>query len=248
MKISVVINTYNAEEYLDEVLASVQLFDEIVVCDMHSTDNTLAIAKKHNCKIVFHEKISFVEPARNFAIQSASYEWVLIVDADEIITKDLREYLYNYIKSNNIKSGLKIPRKNYFMGKFMRSAYPDYCLRFFEKTKVDYPPLIHVPPHVDGEIAEINKKDMKLAIEHLANDSIGHILHKLNYYTDAELEKRKTSKKHQVYLSPFVWFIKYYFLKGACLDGKEGFIFSVLKSFYKFATIAKIIEKRQNSL
>ena len=92
--ISVVINTYNAALHLEKVLESVKDFDEILICDMHSSDSTLEIAKKYHCNIIFHEKISFVEPARNFAIQSAKNDWVLLLDADEVITTDLKTKLY----------------------------------------------------------------------------------------------------------------------------------------------------------
>ena len=98
-RISVVINTYNAEKHLEKVLDSVKQFDEIVICDMYSTDKTLEIARKYNCRIVYYKKEPFVEPARNFAIQSASYEWVLLVDADEVISDELRQYLYNFIQN-----------------------------------------------------------------------------------------------------------------------------------------------------
>ena len=89
-KISVVINTYNAEQHLEKVLESVKEFDEIVVCDMESTDHTLDIARKYDCKIVTFPKADHksAEPARTFAIQSASNKWVLVVDADEIITPE----------------------------------------------------------------------------------------------------------------------------------------------------------------
>ena len=72
-KISVVINTYNAEQHLSRVLGAVKDFDEIVICDMESTDSTLDIARQYGCKIVTFEKKDYtiVEPARNFAIQSA---------------------------------------------------------------------------------------------------------------------------------------------------------------------------------
>ena len=68
MKISVVIQTYNSEQFLERVLNSVKEFDEIVVCDMYSTDRTIEIARKFDCKIVYHKKTDFCEPARNFAM------------------------------------------------------------------------------------------------------------------------------------------------------------------------------------
>ena len=73
-RISAVVNTYNAEKYLDEVLAALAGFDEIVVCDMESSDRTLAIARAHGCRIVTFPKgnITIVEPARDFAIQSST--------------------------------------------------------------------------------------------------------------------------------------------------------------------------------
>ena len=82
MKISIVINTYNAERYLEKSIQSVTEFDEIVICDMESTDSTLDIARRYNCKIVTFPKgnCTVVETARNFAISHASNPWVLVLD------------------------------------------------------------------------------------------------------------------------------------------------------------------------
>ena len=93
MAISVVINTYNAAKQLERTLESVTDFDEIVVCDMESTDHTLDIARGYGCKIVTFERKDYniVEHARNFAISQASNEWVLVVDADEVVTSEMRK-------------------------------------------------------------------------------------------------------------------------------------------------------------
>ena len=105
--ISVVINTYNAEEHLREVLDAVKGFDEIVVCDMESTDSTTDIARRYGCKIVTFPKAGHksAEPARTFAIQSASSEWVLVVDADEIIPM---HYVNIYMTGLPIKTVRKV--------------------------------------------------------------------------------------------------------------------------------------------
>jgi len=68
MTISVVIHTYNSEKYLEECLESVKSVEEIVICDMHSTDRTIEIAQKYGAKIVYHENLGFADPARNFAL------------------------------------------------------------------------------------------------------------------------------------------------------------------------------------
>jgi len=109
-KISVVINTYNAEQHLKEVLESVKEFDEILICDMESTDRTLDIARQYGCRVVTFPKGDAVsaEPARTFAIQSAANHWVFVVDADELVTTELRNYLYQRISKADCPEGLYI--------------------------------------------------------------------------------------------------------------------------------------------
>ncbi|MDO5607684.1 MAG: glycosyltransferase family 2 protein [Capnocytophaga sp.] len=242
MKISVVINTYNAEKFLQKTLESVKEFDEIVICDMHSTDSTIAIVQRYNATIVYHENTGFVEPARNFAIQSATHDWVLLLDADETATEGLKNELRKQLQNIDFEA-LKIPRKNYFMGRFMRAEFPDLGIRFFRKDKIDWPKDIHSTPKIDGRIKKL-AKDPKLAIEHLADDSLSDILKKMERYTEAELLRRK-SKNYgygKLILSPFFRFFKCYFVKQGFRDGKEGFIFAMTKAHYKFYTLAKLIE------
>ena len=131
--ISVVINTYNAERHLAECLEAVKDFDEIVVCDMESTDRTVEIAQRYGCKIVTYPKGDCVsaEPARTFAIRSASSEWVLVVDSDEIITPELRKYLYERTQADDGVKGLYIARLNKIFGVYNRGWSNDYQLRFF---------------------------------------------------------------------------------------------------------------------
>lgn len=244
MKISVVINTLNAEKHLREVLESVKEFDEIIICDMYSEDNTAKITEEYNAKIILHERTGFVEPARNFAISQAKNEWVLLLDADETVNSDLKNYLIENASKNSDIACFAIPRKNYFLGKLMRSAYPDYVYRFFKKDKVFWPEFIHSAPKIDGKIFKIDSRKKNLAMEHLADDSVSMIEAKNNIYSTAEIPKRKHKKVgfFKLLFSPFSWFFKYYFLKQGFLDGKEGFIFAVLKAQYKFLTLAKLIE------
>ena len=248
-KISVVINTYNAERTLAKVLESVKDFDECVVCDMESTDETLAIASKYGCKIVTFPKADHksAEPARTFAIQSASSHWVLVVDADELVTPQLREYLYKRIAEPNCPSGLYIPRKNYFMERLF--DYPDYQLRFFIKEGTEWPPYVHTFPKVNGPLGHLPKERDELAFIHLADDTISMRLMKTNLYTDNEVEKRhdKHYTTFDLVVSPLWRFVRSYFFKGGMSRGLAGFINAVLYSFYKFVTIAKIIEQQRRN-
>ena len=246
-KISVVINTYNAERDLEQVLEAVKDFDEVLICDMESTDATLDIARKYGCKIVTFERKNYniVEPAREYAIHEAAYEWVLVVDADEVVTPELKAYLYQRIQEADCPDGLYIPRKNYFMGRFMRCHYPDHILRFFRQSKTHWPAIIHCSPEVDGRVEKIPANRMELAFEHLANDSVEAIVSKTNQYTRNELERKK--HKHYGTIAflwrPFFRFFKAYFLKGAVLDGKPGFIKAMLEGYYQFIFLAKKYEQ-----
>ena len=246
-RISVVINTYNAEQHLQRVLDAVKDFDEVLICDMESTDHTLEIARKNGCRVVTFpkEEHTIVEPAREFAIHEARYEWVLVVDADELVTPALKDYLYAMIDKADCVDGLYIPRKNYFMGRFMRCHYPDHILRFFRKDKTHWPAIIHCVPEVDGRIERIPANRRELAFEHLANDTVENIVSKTNQYTHNELERRKD--KHYGPLAflwrPFFRFFKTYILKGAILDGRPGFIKAVLEGYYQFIFLAKQYEQ-----
>ncbi len=241
-KISVVINTYNAEKHLQTVLETVKDFDEVVVCDMHSTDRTIAIAEQYGCKIVYHERLSYVEPARNYAIQSATNEWVLLIDADEIVPTTLKDELLRRLQTEEFDA-LAVPRKNYFMGRFMRSTFPDYNIRFFKKSKVNWLPAIHSTPTIDGKLLYL-KKDKRFALEHLANDSFTDVLRKIQLYTDAELLRRKPKRVSlfKFVCAPMIAFCKTYFIKGGFLDGKEGYLYAKIDAYYKFFMLAKLNE------
>jgi len=250
-RISVVINTYNAAEHLEEVLESVKLFDEIVVCDMESTDDTIAIARRHGCKIVTFPKGDAVsaEPARTFAIQSASNPWVLVVDADELVTPELREYLYRLVAEANPPQGLYIPRRNQFMGRWMRSLWPDYQLRFFVREGTTWPPYVHTFPQVNGRVDYADKRAKNTCFIHLDNDTIYKRIEKTNRYTDGEIAKRghKRYGWGALLWRPFWRFFRIYFLKGGWRDGVPGLVSAGLTAIYQFAYVAKIIESHRKS-
>ena len=246
-QISVVINTYNASKYLAQVLDAVKNFDEIVVCDMESTDNTVDIAREHGCKIVTFPKANHksAEPARTFAIQSATSDWVLVVDADEVVSESLRSYLYDFIKDPGKIRGLYIPRKNYTMKVFLPSSYPDYQLRFFIKEGTTWPPYVHTFPKVQGALDYIPKSRKDCAFDHL-DDSTRASINRLNNYTDNEVEKHAGQKVtlFKLFASPMIRFIKQYFIKGGIFYGIPGYIDAFRSAQYKFTVLCKLYEKQ----
>lgn len=246
-RISVVINTYNAAKFLEQVIEAVEGFDEIVVCDMESTDSTLHIARRHGCKVVTFPKGNHVcaEPARTFAIRSASNKWVLVVDADEIVTPELRTYLYQRISEPGCPQGLYIPRRNRFMNILQRGRVGDHQLRFFIREGTVWPPYVHTFPTVKGRVETIPPLPGVMLI-HLAENTISEVVEKGNRYTDGEVVKR--AGKHYgagaLLWRPAWRFFKSYVMGGGWRNGVPGFINSMLDGYYQFLLVAKIIEKR----
>lgn len=248
-KITVIIHTYNAEKYLEQVLQCLEGFDELLVCDMESNDSTLHICKKYGCRIITFPKgnHNIVEPARDFAIHHAANPWILEVDADEIVPKELRDYLYRLTAQPDCPDGLYIPRKNYFMGKFMHANYPNHILRFFHRDKTKWPPYIHSTPEVDGKVEYISRFRTELAFIHLADESISERIQKIDRYTDNELI-RKSGKKYGIFAfvyRPMHRFCKYYFQKGGFKDGIPGIICALFNAYYQIVMLAKYYEQRK---
>lgn len=246
-KISVVINTYNAEQHLDRVLTAVKDFDEILICDMESTDHTLAIAQKHGCRIVTFPKANHksAEPARTFAIQSATNKWVLVVDADEVVTPELRNELYKITELPDCANGYYIPRQNIFMGMFVRDFHYDYQLRFFIREGTYWPPFVHTFPKVQGRVDKL-KGNKQACLLHLMDETMHEYIAKMNEYTDNEVEK-KSDKGYGI--GALIWrpiwrFFKSYLLSGGYRMGSRGLIRSMLAAQYQFVLVVKIIEKR----
>lgn len=247
-KISVVINTRNAEKHLAQVLEAVKDFDEVVVCDMESTDRTLDIARQYGCKIVTFPKADHksAEPARTFAIQSADYSWVLVVDADEIVTPELRDYLYRRIAELDCPAGLYIPRLNRFMGRYTKSLSYDHQLRFFRREGTVWPPYVHTFPKVEGRTEKIPASLRHVRFIHLADETIGDLVRKTNAYTDGEQQKRgEKNYGLGALIGRPVWrFFRNYILKMGFCDGLPGLVHAGMDAFYQFVLVAKIIEKR----
>jgi glycosyltransferase involved in cell wall biosynthesis len=219
-------------------------FDEVVVCDMESTDHTLEIAKEYGCKIVTFPKENHTccEPARTFAIQSASNKWAFVVDADEIVTPELREELYQIIQQPNVAAGYYIPRQNMFMSMFVRDFHYDYQLRFLVREGTEWPPYIHSLPKVPGRVEKLKaRKEARLL--HLMDETMHEYITKMNIYTDNETDKKQYGTL-ALFWRPLWRFFKSYVMDGSFRMGTRGLIRSLMAAQYQFILVSKIIEKR----
>lgn len=246
-KISAVINTYNASEHLARVLDALAGFDEVIVCDMESTDGTVAIAQAHGCRVVTFPKGNhrICEPARDFAIHSASHDWVLVVDADEIVTPQLREYLYRRIASPDCPEALAVPRRNMLLGEYIHNS-SDYQLRFLRKDKAVWPPVIHARPKIEGRIENIPANLPGVYLLHLDDAPVESRLKKMDNYSDYEVPKRSHRRYGMMSLifRPVWTLFRSYVLRGGFRDGRRGIVKAYLDCIYQLMLLSKIEEKR----
>lgn len=248
MAISVVINTYNEAEKLPGCLESVrQLADEIVIVDMGSSDETLKIAEKFKAKIYHHEFLPYVEPARNFGLEKATGDWILVLDPDERMTRDLAVKLQEIAK-DNVYDAANIPRKNIIFGRFIKHTnwWPDKHVRFFKKGNVSWSERIHQYPQVSGKILDLPAEG-KLAIEHLNYDSVNQFLERQNRYSEIAAQNRFGDGERFSWKN-FLWkpirvFLQRYFRHAGFLDGFYGLALSCLASYSQLAEEVKLWEK-----
>lgn len=248
--ISVVINTLNEEENIARALESVKdIADEIVVVDMESTDKTVAIAKDYGAEIFHHEKVGYVEPARNFAIDKASKDWVLILDADEEIPQSLAVKLKQIVKSPQADY-YRLPRRNINFKRWIKNSrwWPDYNIRFFKKGSVTWNEIIHSVPMTVGKGLDLPAEE-KYAITHYNYSSIAKFIERMNRYTDVQaralVQKEYKFVWHDVIRRPLAEFLSRYFAGEGYKDGLHGLALASLQAFSELALYLKLWQADQ---
>ena len=246
-KLSVVINTFNEEKNIERAIKSVGWADEILVCDMYSDDNTAVIAKKLGAKILFHKRVGFVEPARNFVISKAEGEWVLVLDADEEIPDSLRDKIKEVISSGGVLTHVEIPRLNIIFGKTMKAAmwWPDYNIRLFKKSSVTWSNKIHSKPKTEGQGLRLSELE-RFAIIHHHYETISQFLLRLDRYTTVQAKELKESGYEfdwrDLFSKPLGEFLSRFFANRGFDDGLHGLALSLLQAFSHLVMYLKVWE------
>jgi glycosyltransferase involved in cell wall biosynthesis len=245
--ISVTILTKNCQDTLGATLASLQKFSEVLVFDSGSTDSTLDVASKFpNVKIINGLFTGFGQ-AHNAAVSHASYDWILSIDSDEVLTPELaKEIVHLDLDPTNV---YQIDRKNYFNGKWIRWCggwYPDPVVRLYNRTITRF-----TDDAVHEKVIVGNLKLVPLAspLLHTPYRSIRDFLSKMQTYSTLFAEQNR-GKKHSsigkaIGHGLFAFFKSYLFKKGF-LGGKEGFIISVYNghtAFYKYLKLMEVNQK-----
>ncbi len=247
-KISAIINTKNAADTLDACLSSLSFADEIIVVDMHSIDKTKAIALSHGVKFLLHDDLGFVEPARNFAIAQAKHDYVLVIDADEVISSGLQKRIQSILKEKEPADVYLIPRQNIVFGQWLKHTgwWPDYQARFFKKGSVAWSSTIHQPPTVSGKVMKLPPEE-SLAIVHHHYQSVLSYIERLNRYTSVQAEGLLKGYVQQVdqpalVSSFFNEFFRRFFVFFGYKDGVVGTSLSFLQASYELTVLLKMWE------
>ncbi len=247
MRLSVIITTYNEAENIEGVLKSVEGWvDEIIIVDSFSTDETVKLAENFDVKILQRK---YVSPAdqKNWAIPQAAYDWVLILDADERVTPDLKNEIVTLLQQQPSKDAYWIPRQSFFMGKKVRYSgwQGDAVIRLIKKEKCRY---LNVQVHEEINTKGIEVGRLKNKLTHYTYKNIDHFLAKMQRYSDwsaqDHLEKTPKVTFFHLYLKPSFRFIKHYIFQLGFLDGKVGFIISAIMAWGVFLRYVKIKEIR----
>lgn len=236
IKLSVVLATYNEERNIGRCLEAVKnLADEIIIVDGKSTDDTVKIAKKFNAKIILVDNNpTHFHAQKKMAIDKASGEWILQLDADEVITLNLSKEIVSKIQDlrSNI-NGYWIPRKNYFLGRFLEKGgqYPDYTMRLYRNGFGNLPAQdVHEQAKVDGEVGYL-----KNPMLHYGTPDFENYLIRNNKYTSLMAEQMAENNisinvfsafNHLVVL-PLKEFLWIYFRHRGYVDGFPGFVFAL---------------------
>lgn len=239
-KISVIIITGNEEKNIRDCLNSVKWADEIVLVDSESKDKTVEIAKGFTDKVVVHKWEGYAAQ-KAYALNLASNEWVLSLDADERVTPQLAEEILT-LQFDDVDA-YKIHRENFFLGKKIKYCGwgNDYQLRLFRKSKTKLTDrLVHEGFVVDGKISTL-----KNSMQHYSYESLKEGFAKINEYSSLEANekyKRKRASGLTILSYPCIGFIQHYVFRKGFLDGTRGLLISLMHAMTKLQVQMKMWE------
>ncbi len=259
--LSVAIITFNEEDNIKDALESVKWADEIVVVDSFSSDRTQEICREYTDKVFSFEWAGFSEQ-KNRAVSMTTQPWVLVLDADERVTDELKEEILNVVKNAYPPStpipqgegvrgrvdGYYLPRKNFFSGKWIRHGgwWPDYTLRLFRREKGAFETReVHESVKVNGSTGYLRSP-----IEHYTYKDFNDYLKRMQTYsTLAAKELFKKGRRANIFdiiFRPPAAFFRMFFLQLGMLDGIYGIILTYLYSVYTYKKYQKLREMQKN--
>jgi glycosyltransferase involved in cell wall biosynthesis len=247
--LTVAVITRNESRVIARCLESVAWADQVIVLDSGSTDDTADIARRLGAKVTTTTDWPGFGPQKNCALDRATGDWVLSVDADEWVTPELRAEIEQVVRSPGSHAAFKVPRLSSYCGRFMRHSgwSPDYVTRLFRRGAARFSPdLVHERVIVEGAVGTLHASLMHEAIVDLDD-----ALRKMNAYSTAgalmQFERGKRGSLGGAILHGAWTFVRTYVLRRGFLDGREGFMLAVSNAegaYYRYLKLALLGAKR----
>lgn len=233
-RISAVILTHNEADRLEACLRSVSFCDEILVIDSMSTDGTAELARRLGARVIERPWPGY-RSQREFAIAQASHDWILSIDADEVVSPELyREILRLRVRGFSRWTGFEYPRRLEYFGRHLRhgNTAPDRAVRFFDRRHARYRGYqVHERLEVDGPIRRLEG-----AIDHHSYRSLDDHQQRMQKYARIWAEEAHAAGKHssvaRIAFNPLWRFTRGYLLRGGFRDGWRGLVFHCVEAAY----------------
>jgi len=263
IKLSVALATYNEEKNLGNCLNSVKdIADEVVIVDGNSTDNTKEIAEKFKATVIVTDNKPIFHINKQQAIDECKGEWILLLDADEIITPGLAKEIKEVIgktdnrlpSADNNPVAYWINRKKMFLGRWMKKGgqYPDPVIRLFQKRRASLAcKSVHEQLTVNGDIGNLSNPMI-----HIPTFDFSTYILKDNRYSSLSAEELRNKKIHLGFVSftrylfwePFSVFFSIYIRHRGFVDGFPGFVFAFYSGLHRFTAYVKYWESVNSKL
>lgn len=247
-KLTAIIPTKNEIDNIEAVIASVDFADEIIVIDSYSNDGTYEKACTLATKVI-QRTFDFYGAQKNHAISQAKHDWVLLIDADERVTPELKSEIISTLNQDQINhDAFSIKRINHFMGQRVNYSgwRNDSVIRLFKRDACKYDSRhVHEALKVDGTIGLLKHK-----LLHYSYRSFDEYMQKMNTY--ASLQAKDYDKKtgrltpYHFIIKPFWGFIKHYIVQSGFRDGVVGLTIGYVQGYVVFMRYVKLWLLRKN--
>jgi glycosyltransferase involved in cell wall biosynthesis len=243
-RLSVVLVTRNEEERLRACLESVAWADEIVVVDAESEDKTATIAREFTDRVVVRPWPGYAAQ-KNVAIDLATGDWVLSLDADEVVSEALAADIRGVLTADGPADGYAVPRRNIFWGRWVRHGglYPDLQVRLFRRGRGRFTArAVHESVSVDGRVERLAGQ-----LEHRSYRDLSDFLARADRYATLAAEEAvaqgRRARVVDLVFRPLGRFLVMYVVRRGFLDGWRGFLLASLYAYYVLIRTAKIWER-----
>jgi glycosyltransferase involved in cell wall biosynthesis len=234
-RVSVIIIALNQEDNIVPCLETVRWADDIVIVDSGSEDRTLERARDFTDRIFTISWPGF-GAAKNYALNQARGDWIFSLDTDERVSEALREEILAAVRTDGQFAGYKVPRKNYFGGRWVKRLgwYPDYTLRLFQKGNGRFRErAVHEEVLVNGPVGFLQHP-----LDHYSYDSVSDYLARQDRYArlaaQEMLREGRRPRAGELFWRPCSHFFKLYVLRLGFLEGRLGYTLALLSSLYNF--------------